>query len=346
MLIVMRNDASEAQIERVCERIRELGFVPNRIPGSMRVAIGITGNKGPIDPGLFELVEGISDCVRVSRPYKLVSREVKPESTVVEVGGHRIGGGGLTVIAGPCSVESREQVLATARMVKEGGGHLLRGGAFKPRTNPYSFQGLAEEGLRLLAEAREQTGLPIVTEVIDTETLPMVSEYTDMLQIGARNMQNYSLLLAAGKTQKPILLKKGMSASVEDMLQAAEYIVSQGNYQVVLCERGIRTFETAMRNTQDLSAVVALKRLSHLPVIVDPSHATGHNWAVAPMARAAVVVGADGVIVEVHPNPMCALCDGPQALTGQGFARMVRSFEPLAAYMAELAEQPSDEPTA
>lgn len=330
MLIVMRNDATTEQVEQVCQHIKALGFTPNKIPGSTRVAIGITGNQGSIDPEVFALHEGIVQCVRVSKPYKLVSREVKHEDTIVKVGDHEVGGGILTVIAGPCSVESRDQVMATAKAVKAVGAQMLRGGAFKPRTNPYSFQGMAEEGLKILAEARDATGLPIVTEVKDTETLSMVADYADVLQIGARNMQNFSLLQAAGKTGKPILLKKGMSATVEELLQAAEYIVSQGNFNVILCERGIRTFETATRSTLDISAAAVIKRLSHLPVIVDPSHAAGINWAVPPLARAAVAAGADGIIVEVHPDPKCAMCDGPQALTFDDFAQLMAQVRPLA----------------
>ena len=333
MLIVMKNDATASQVDQAIQRIKELGFTPHQIPGSMRVAIGITGNQSSIDPELFILCEGVAQCIPVSKSYKLVSREVKQEDSLIKVGSHTIGGDSLTVIAGPCSVESKEQILAIAHAAKDAGAHLLRGGAFKPRTNPYSFQGLAEEGLKLLALAREQTSLPIVTEVMNTETLEMVAEYADVLQIGARNMQNYTLLSAVGKIDKPILLKKGMSATVEDLLQSAEYIVSQGNYNVILCERGIRTFETATRNTQDLSAVTALKRLSHLPVIVDPSHATGRNWAVAPLARAAVAVGADGVMVEIHNDPLHALCDGPQALTCEEFKELMEQLKPLAKLM-------------
>ena len=333
MLIVMKNDATASQVDQTIQRVKELGFTPHKIPGSMRVAIGITGNQSSIDPELFILCEGVAQCIPVSKSYKLVSREVKQEDSLIKVGSHTIGGDSLTVIAGPCSVESKEQILATAHAAKDAGAHLLRGGAFKPRTNPYSFQGLAEEGFKLLALAREQTSLPIVTEVMNTETLEMVAEYADVLQIGARNMQNYTLLSAVGKIDKPILLKKGMSATVEDLLQSAEYIVSQGNYNVILCERGIRTFETATRNTQDLSAVTALKRLSHLPVIVDPSHATGRNWAVAPLARAAVAVGADGVMVEIHNDPLHALCDGPQALTCEEFKELMEQLKPLAKLM-------------
>ncbi|MBN2211562.1 MAG: 3-deoxy-7-phosphoheptulonate synthase [Sedimentisphaerales bacterium] len=333
MLIVMRNDATADQIEQVCNRIRQLGWMPNRIPGSMRVAIGITGNKSAIDPQLFEPYEGISECVPVSKPYKLVSREVKPEATTITVNGQDIGPNTFTVIAGPCSVESREQVLVTARAVKAAGAQLLRGGAFKPRTSPYSFQGLEEEGLKILAEARDETGLGIVTEVKDTDKLDMVAQYADVLQVGARNMQNFSLLQAVGRLNKPVLLKKGMSATVEELLQAAEYIVSNGNFNVILCERGIRTFETVTRNTQDLSAVAAVKRLSHLPVIVDPSHGTGHHWGVAPLARAAAAVGADGVMIEVHPDPRHALCDGQQALTCPEFKTLFDQLCPLAGLM-------------
>ena len=333
MLIVMKNDASNAQIEAVCQRITQLGFTPNRIPGSTRVAIGITGNVTAIDPELFARCDGIASCLRVSRPYKLVSREVKQDDTIVHVGAHPVGSKQLTVIAGPCSVESREQTLAAARIAKDLGAHLLRGGAFKPRTSPYAFQGLAEEGLQYLAEARDLTGLPIVTEVKDTETLPLVTQYADCLQIGARNMQNFSLLEAVGDLGKPVLLKKGMAATVDDLLQAAEYILARGNYNLILCERGIRTFETATRNTQDLSAVAAIKRLSHLPVIVDPSHATGHNWAVPPLARAAIAVGADGIMVEIHPVPSEALCDGPQALDFKDFETLMDQLKPLAALM-------------
>lgn len=333
MLIVMRNDATTGQIEEVCSRIRQMGWTPNRIPGSMRVAIGITGNKTAIDPQLFEPFEGISECVAVSKPYKLVSREMKPELTTISVAGQDIGPATFTIIAGPCSVESYEQVLATARAVKAAGAHLLRGGAFKPRTNPYSFQGLEEEGLKILAAARDETGLGIVTEVKDTDKLDVVAKYADVLQIGARNMQHFSLLQAVGKLNKPVLLKKGMSATVEELLQAAEYIVSNGNFQVILCERGIRTFETVTRNTLDLSAVAAMKRLSHLPVIVDPSHGTGHHWGIEPLSRAAAAVGADGVMIEVHPDPCHALCDGQQSLTCDEFKTLFEQLRPIAHLM-------------
>jgi 3-deoxy-7-phosphoheptulonate synthase len=330
MLIVVHASAAREQVDAVCERIRELGWTPNEIPGSMRLAIGITGNKGAIDPALFNRLPGVLEAVSVSKPYKLVSREVKPEDTVIEVGGTRIGGGSLAVIAGPCSVESREQTLATARHVRAHGATLLRGGAFKPRTSPYDFQGLREEGLKLLADAREETGMPIVTEVKDTETLPLVAEYADVLQIGARNMQNFSLLEAVGARGLPVMLKRGMSSTVKEWLMAAEYIVARGNYQVILCERGIRTFENLTRNTLDLGIVPLLRQITHLPVIVDPSHGTGVASAVAPLARAAVATGVDGVMVEVHPDPAKALSDGPQALTFDMFEALMRDLGKVA----------------
>jgi 3-deoxy-7-phosphoheptulonate synthase len=323
MLIMMKSNATAEQIDAVCDRVKELGLTPNQIPGAVRLAIGITGNKGALDPALFNRLPGVQDAVPVSRPYKLVSREVKPDDTVVEVGNTRIGGGALTVMAGPCSVESREQVMSTARHVREHGATVLRGGAFKPRTSPYDFQGLREEGLQLLAEAREETGMPVITEVKDTETLPLVAKYADILQIGARNMQNFSLLEAVGNLGKPVMLKRGLSSTVKEWLMAAEYIVSRGNYQVILCERGIRTFETMTRNTLDLGIVPLLRDITHLPVVVDPSHGSGVARAVTPLARAAVATGVDGVMVEVHPDPEKALSDGPQALTFEMFSDMM-----------------------
>jgi 3-deoxy-7-phosphoheptulonate synthase len=329
MLIMMSSNASPEQIAAVCDRVRELGFTPNEIPGAMRLAIGITGNKTALDPALFNRLPGVLDAVPVSRPYKLVSREVKPDDTVIEVGGVKIGGGALTIMAGPCSVESREQVLSTARHVREHGAQILRGGAFKPRTSPYEFQGLREEGLELLAEARRETGMPIITEVKDTDTLALVAKYADILQVGARNMQNFSLLTKLGELGKPVMLKRGPSGTMKEWLMAAEYIVSRGNYQVMLCERGIRTFETATRNTLDLGIVPILREHTHLPIIVDPSHGTGIASAVVPMARAAVAAGVDGVIVEVHPNPAKALSDGPQALTFDMFSGMMNDVRKL-----------------
>ena len=325
MLIVMSASATPEQVRAVCERVRELGFTANEIPGAVRVAIGITGNKGAVDPALFNRLPGVAEAVAVSKPWKLVSREVKPDDTVIDVCGVKIGGGPFVVMAGPCSVESREQTLSTAKHVREHGARILRGGAFKPRTSPYDFQGLREEGLALLAEAREATGMPVITEVKDTETLPLVAQYSDILQIGARNMQNFSLLEAVGALGKPVMLKRGMSSTVNEWLMAAEYIVSRGNYQVMLCERGIRTFETLTRNTLDLGILPILKSITHLPVIVDPSHGTGVAKAVTPMARAAAATGVDGVIVEVHPDPSKALSDGPQALTFEMFVEMMES---------------------
>jgi 3-deoxy-7-phosphoheptulonate synthase len=327
---LMKPGADREQVEAVGALIRSMGLTPHEIPGSMRLAIGITGNQGALDPGPFLLLPGVADAVPVSKPYKLVSREVKPEDTVIDFGGATIGSRTLAIVAGPCAVESRDQIVSAARAVRASGARFLRGGAFKPRTSPYSFQGLGLEGLKLLAEAREATGLYVVTEVKDAEALPAVCRYADMLQVGARNMQNFSLLEAVGKADKPVLLKRGMSASVEELLMAAEYIMAQGNYRVVLCERGIRTFETATRNTLDLNAVPVLKSLTHLPVIVDPSHGIGLRHGVIPMARAGVAAGADGIIVEVHPDPSKALSDGPQSLLPEQFDLLMRQLRPIA----------------
>ena len=292
------------------------------MPGAERTAVGITGNHGPVPAAEFEGLAGVAEAIPVSKPYKLVSREVKPDNTVVEVAGAQVGGGELAFCAGPCAVESRDQILASARAVKAAGAQLLRGGAYKPRTSPYSFQGLAEEGLKYLAEAREETGLGIVTEAVDVETFDLVEKYADCIQIGARNMQNFSLLRRAGRARKPILLKRGMSSTLEEFLMAAEYILSEGNYQVILCERGVRTFADHTRNTLDLSVVPAVQSLSHLPIIVDPSHGTGKRDKVLPMALAAVAAGAAGLIVEVHPNPDRALSDGYQSLYPDQFAEL------------------------
>jgi 3-deoxy-7-phosphoheptulonate synthase len=335
MLILMRSGATPAQIEAACQVVRDLGLSPHPIPGAMRVAIGITGNKGALDPAQFTRLDGVADAVAVSQPYKLVSREVKPEPTVIDLGSVKIGGGSLCVMAGPCSVESREQVMSTAIHVKKMGAHLLRGGAFKPRTSPYEFQGLREEGLQLLAEARAETGLPVITEVKDTESLPMVARYADVLQIGARNMQNYSLLEAIGEMKKPVMLKRGLSSTVREWLMAAEYIVSRGNMQVILCERGIRTFETETRNTLDLGIVPLLREKTHLPIVIDPSHGTGYAKGVTPMARAAVATGVDGIMIEVHPDPARALSDGPQALTFPMFETMMDELRGIAKVMGQ-----------
>jgi 3-deoxy-7-phosphoheptulonate synthase len=318
----MRAQAGAGDVARVCARIESLGFRAHVLPGAERTAIGITGNRGPVDPAEFESLPGVAEAIRVSKPYKLVSREVKPDDTVVEIAGVLIGGPELAICAGPCSVESRDQILATARAVKAAGGQLLRGGAYKPRTSPYAFQGLGEEGLKFLAESRDATGLGIVTEAIDVEVFDLVEHYADCIQIGARNMQNFSLLRRAGRSRKPILLKRGMSSTLEEFLMAAEYILSEGNYQVVLCERGVRTFTDHTRNTLDLSVVPAVKTLSHLPIIVDPSHGTGKRDKVHPMALAAVAAGADGLIVEVHPHPDRALTDGFQTLDPEQFREM------------------------
>jgi 3-deoxy-7-phosphoheptulonate synthase len=330
MLIVMKADASQEDVAAVERKIRELGFSPNEIPGSTRLAIGITGNQGPVDAGIFTVMSGVADAVPVSKPWKLVSREVKPDDTVVKIAGAQIGGGKFGVIAGPCAVESREQVDTAATAVKAAGAHFLRGGAFKPRTSPYGFQGLKEEGLKILADARDKTGLPVVTEVMDTRDVELVARYADVLQIGARNMQNFSLLEAAGAQKKPVMLKRGLSATINEFLLAAEYILKQGNYDVVLCERGIRTFETMTRNTLDLGSIPLIKRLTHLPIIIDPSHGTGDRASVPALARAAVALGADGLMVEVHPQPEKALSDGPQSLTPEGFAKLMESVRAIA----------------
>ncbi|HVR72267.1 MAG TPA: 3-deoxy-7-phosphoheptulonate synthase [Vicinamibacteria bacterium] len=330
MLVVMRQGATAEQIRGVVEAVEARGFKAHAIPGAQRTAIGITGNKGALDAPVFESLPGVLEVIPVSHAYKLVSREVKPEATVVRVGGVPVGGPELVVAAGPCAVESREQALTIARAVKAAGAHLLRGGAFKPRTSPYSFQGLGEEGLRILAEAREATGLPVVTEAVDVEGLELVERYADAIQIGARNMQNFSLLRRAGRARKPVLLKRGMSATLEEFLMSAEYILSEGNYDVILCERGVRTFSDFSRNTLDLAIVPAVKDISHLPILVDPSHGTGRRDKVAPLSRAAAAVGADGLIIEVHHDPNRALSDGPQSITPDMLEALMRDLRQIA----------------
>ena len=322
MLVVMRAHAGAEEIARVCERIESLGFRAHVMPGASRTAIGITGNQGPLERAEFADLPGVMEAIPVSKPYKLVSREVKPDNTVVHIAGVPVGGTELALCGGPCSVETREQIIAAAHAVKAAGGQLLRGGAYKPRTSPYAFQGLQEEGLKLLAEARAETGLGIVTEAIDVETFDLVEHYSDCAQIGARNMQNFALLRRAGRSKKPILLKRGMSATLDEFLMAAEYILSEGNYQVILCERGVRTFADHSRNTLDLSIVPAVQALSHLPIIVDPSHGTGKRDRVHPLALASVAAGASGLIVEVHPNPEKAWSDGYQTLDPGQFAML------------------------
>jgi 3-deoxy-7-phosphoheptulonate synthase len=319
MLIVMRSDATESDIDKVIKVIETLGFRGHAMPGETRTAIGVTGNKGAIDPAHFENLPGVADAIGVTQPYKLISRDLRPEKSVIKIGNASIGGGELAMIAGPCALESREQVYEVARVVSESGARFFRGGAFKPRTSPYAFQGLGVEGLKILAEVRDEFGLNIITEAMDEAGVDAVEKYGDCIQIGARNMQNFSLLKYVGQANKPVLLKRGMSATLDEFLLAAEYVMAEGNYNVILCERGIRTFATHARNTLDLSVVPAVRRLSHLPVIVDPSHASGHAYMVGPLARAGVAVGADGLIIEVHPRPEEALCDGAQALTREQY---------------------------
>jgi 3-deoxy-7-phosphoheptulonate synthase len=330
MLIVMEAGARQEEIDAVIRHIEGMGLKANAIPGAQRTAIGVTGNKGAVGPLALESLPGVKEIIPVSHAYKLVSREARPEDTVVKVGGVDVGGNGVVIIGGPCAVETLDQTRTIAEGIKRAGGQLLRGGAYKPRTSPYSFQGLGEQGLEILARVREEFGLPIVTEAIDQESLDLVVQYADCIQIGARNMQNFSLLKSAGRTRKPVLLKRGMSATLEELLLSAEYIMSGGNFQVMLCERGVRTFADHTRNTLDLSVVPAIKRISHLPILVDPSHGTGKRNKVLPMSRAAVAVGADGVLIEVHHKPEEALSDGPQAILPSEFARLVREAGAIA----------------
>ena len=335
MLIVMKSDATEAQVEEVLKVIRDLGFRPHPMPGTTRTAIGITGNQAAIDPAHFEMLPGVAEAIRVSKPYKLVSRDLKHDDTVVRVGDVDIGGPEPAIIAGPCAVESRDQTMAIAEVVASCGVRLFRGGAFKPRTSPYSFQGLGEEGLKILAEARDRFGLSIVTEVLDTDTADLVEDYADIMQVGARNMQNFSLLRRVGQARKPVMLKRGMSATLDELLLAAEYIMAEGNYNVILCERGVRTFADHTRNTLDLSIVPAVQHRSHLPIIVDPSHGTGKRHKVIPLARAAVAVGADGIMVEVHTHPEQALSDGPQALLPDMFKQLIAEVRAINTVLAD-----------
>ncbi|WP_027719406.1 3-deoxy-7-phosphoheptulonate synthase [Desulfovirgula thermocuniculi] len=333
MIVIMQQEATEEQIGAVVERLTKNGFQAHLSRGVERTIIGVIGDRTRLFDMALEAMPGVEKVVPVLQPYKLASRAFHPENSLVPVGDLVIGGEEVHVMAGPCAVESEEQLLETAVQVRAAGATVLRGGAFKPRTSPYSFQGLEEEGLKILARARELTGLKIVTEVMDTRSLPLVAEYADILQIGARNMQNFTLLREVARINKPVLLKRGMSATIEEWLLAAEYIMSGGNHQVILCERGIRTFETYTRNTLDLSAVPVVKYLSHLPVVVDPSHGLG-KWRFVPaMARAAIAAGADGLLVEVHPNPAEALCDGPQSLTPENFRQMMEELARVAEVM-------------
>jgi 3-deoxy-7-phosphoheptulonate synthase len=332
MLVVMKAQATPEEVQAVCDHITQLGFRAHPMPGAQRTAVGITGNQGQIDQGNLEELSGVAEVIRVSKPYKLVSRDVKEEDTVITFPGTNatIGGRDLAVIAGPCSIETREQAFAAAEQVAAAGAQFFRGGAYKPRTSPYAFQGLGEEALKIMVEIRERYGLRIVTEAIDTDALELVDHYADVIQIGARNMQNYSLLKAAGRKRKPVLLKRGLAATLEEFLMAAEYVMSEGNYQVILCERGIRTFADHTRNTLDLSIVPAVQRLSHLPIIVDPSHGTGKRNKVIPLARAAVAVGADGLIVEVHHAPDKALSDGAQSIYPEQFVQLMDECSQIA----------------
>ena len=323
MIVVMQSDCTEADIQKLEEHLRERGFEGQINRGVERTVIGVLGQTYPELRDELELLSGVREVVPISRPYKLSSREFQPISTTVQVGESTIGGAEMVVMAGPCSVESEEQMLATARAVKAAGAKVLRGGAFKPRTSPYSFRGLGEEGLKYLASAREETGLPVITEVLDARDVELVSRYVDILQIGTRNMQNYSLLEEVGETRMPVMLKRGFAATYEDWLLASEYILARGNKQLMLCERGIRTFETYTRNTLDVAAIPSIKRLSHLPIISDPSHGTGKWYLVTPGALASVAAGADGLLIEVHPNPDAALSDGAQSLTFENFERLM-----------------------
>jgi 3-deoxy-7-phosphoheptulonate synthase len=348
MLVVMKAHATEEQVRAVCERIESLGYRAHPIPGAVRTAIGITGNQGALEQGTLGEMSGVQEVIAVTKPYKLVSRDVKEEDTVVRFPGSdgSFGERDLGVVAGPCSIESREQALAIAERVAKAGARFFRGGAYKPRTSPYAFQGLGEEALKILAEIRDRFGLRIVTEAIDNESLDLVAEYADMIQIGARNMQNFSLLKKAGRMRKPVLLKRGMSATLEEFLMAAEYILSEGNYEVVLCERGVRTFADHTRNTLDLSIVPAVQRLSHLPIIVDPSHGTGKRDKVLPLSRAAVAVGADGLIVEVHNDPDRALSDGIQSVLPDQFDELMSEIRQIAVVLRRNVQDAHPQPTA
>jgi len=334
MLIVMHHQSTEEQVNNIIAAVTAMGLIAEPIPGSLRTAIGVLGNQGYVDDSTIRTLPGVRETIHVSKPYKMVSRDFHPESSVIDVSGVRFGDGTKPVIiAGPCSIESEEQMLAAAEKVKAGGGQMLRGGAFKPRTGPHSFQGLGLEGLKYLQQAGRAFGLPVVTEVMRIEQLDTICQHADMLQIGARNMQNFDLLKEVGKTRHPVLLKRGMSATIEEFLAAAEYILAEGNGHVVLCERGIRTFEKATRNTLDLSVVPLVRELSHLPIIVDPSHATGKRMLVPIMTKAALMVGAHGVMMEVHPQPAKALCDGAQSLSGEHFAELMMEVNPLLEFL-------------
>ena len=337
MLVVMQSHATDEQVRAVCERIESLGFKALPVPGAGRTAVCIPGNSGAVELGSLESMPGVIECIPVSKPYKLVSRDVKAENTVVRVptplGEVAFGGAGIAMVGGPCAIETREQAFTIAKHVKAAGARLFRGGAYKPRTSPYSFQGLGEPGLEIMADVRKEFGLGIITEAIDHESLDLVAEYADVIQIGARNMQNFSLLKRAGRAQKPVLLKRGMSATLDEFLMAGEYLMSEGNYNVILCERGVRTFSDFTRNTLDLAVVPAVQKRSHLPIVVDPSHGTGRRNKVLPLSRAAVAVGADGLLVEVHHDPDRALSDGPQSILPAEFEQLIREVRQIAAVL-------------
>ena len=337
MLVVMHSHATEEQVRAVCKRIEALGLKAHPLPGANRTAIGITGNKDAVDLGVLETLPGVSECIPVSKPYKLVGREFKEEDTVLRIptpsGEVLVGGQHVALVAGPCAVESEKQCFAIAERVKKSGARLFRGGAYKPRTSPYSFQGLGVPGLKILSKVRATYGFGIVTEAIDNESVDLVEEYADVIQIGARNMQNFSLLKRAGRAKKPVLLKRGMSATLDEFLMAAEYVLSEGNHNVMLCERGVRTFSDFSRNTLDLAVVPAVKKLSHLPIFVDPSHGTGRRDKVLPLSRAAVAVGADGLLIEVHHEPEKALSDGMQSILPEEFAELADEMRQIAAVL-------------
>ena len=343
MLIVMDHRATPEEIERVVETIGEMGYGAQPIPGRQRTAIGLVGNDGRVQSARLEGLPGVREVIKVSKPYKQVSREWRDEDTLVELGnGTVLGGAEVVLMAGPCAVEGRDQIMEIASQVRDAGASVLRGGAFKPRTSPYSFQGLGEEGLELLAQARERTGLAVVTEAVDSESVALVAQYADIVQIGARNMQNYPLLKRAGRAGKPVLLKRGMSATINELLLAAEYLLSAGNPNVILCERGVRSFDTQTRNLLDLTAIPLVKSLTHLPIVADPSHGTGVRTKVTPMARAAVAAGADGLVVEVHPDPPAALSDGAQSLYPAQFAELVAQCGPIAQAIGRSLAKPPD----
>lgn len=337
MLVVMQEGATEAQIENVIQRLVEMGFSVHRSTGVRHTVLGGVGPQDDFDPAVMEVIEGVKECHRIVSPYKLASRHFKPGGTVIKIGDVEIGGDRVVAMAGPCSVENEAQIEQAADIVADGGGQVIRGGAFKPRSSPYSFQGLGEEGLRLMRAAADRRGLLVISEVMDQTQIPLLLQYSDILQVGARNMQNFNLLRELGKVRKPVLVKRGIAATIEELLLSAEYVMSGGNYDVILCERGIRTFETSTRNTMDIAAVPVLKRLTHLPVIADPSHGTGKREYVVPMARAAVAAGADGLLVEVHHDPDHALSDGAQTLRPAQFADMMRQVKAIAGAIGRAA---------